>query len=801
MPPVVAFLGSIGTAIVGMQTAVFLGSTALAVIGTVAVVGASVLAAKLLAPKVSMDVVDSDRARQTTVRSTIEPRKLVYGETMISGVISFAQVDGANNKNLHQVIAIAGHKLTSIDEIYFDDYSIDLSSQVDANGDVTSGKFAKKTNESGNLETMVHIETRDGSSTQTAYQPLVDAFARPILGTGYESTHRGDNVASIYTRWTLHEGSAETWDEVGGIQNIKAVVKGKAVYDPRLDVAAGNTAGANPTTAAYIKYSDGATTATHQRDLQGQNPALMLADYLMDSTFGLGLPAGKIDWPAVVTAADACDFLVPIPVSQTQKRFFGSGVIFGSDSHRKSISKILSGMNGDLIYSQGKYIIKAGIHEASSLDITEDDLAGDFTVKTSIPRADRFNTIKGMFIDPASNYKMTEFAPRTVTGAVARDNGEVLEEEIKLTFTSDRYVAQRIAIKKVNQSFLQTTLSLPVNLKGMKVAVGDRITLALNDFATISSDWNPSKEFKVIGWSFSESGSGAIDLSLIEDDSARYADPAEGEYNQISNTGVITTSLADVPSPTNFTATAGYNSVNLEWTNPTDTGTWEQIWIFASDTTTPPATPIEKFRGTAFTHQIAGGTAKYYWIQAVKYPLGATPASGSTNTAKSALVPFGAPTVVTALKIANAVMADDSIDTAQIITDAVGSAQIAQTLQSSNWSVPNQTGWQISKNGDTTFNNTVVRGNISASTGSIGGIIVDADSIHVGTGTFNDANTQFYADDQGRFSLEDKLSWDGTTLTVNGGGTFTGALSAATGTFTGELERRHNIHWIKQRHI
>ncbi len=781
MPPVVAFLTTVGS-IFGLA------GTAAAIAGAAAIVG-TVVIAKALMPKIDMGVVDTDRARQTTVRSTIEPRKLVYGETMISGVVSFAQVDGANNKNLHQVIAIAGHKLTSIDKIFLDDYSIDLSTQVDGSGDVTSGKFAKKTNEDGTLETMVHIETRDGSASQTAYSDLVTAFAGTGLnaGKGYESTHRGDGVASIYTRWTIHEGTRETWDEVGGIQNIKAVVKGKAVYDPRLDVAAGNNAGDNPTTAAYIKYSDGATTATHQRDLQGQNPALMLADYLMDSSFGLGIPASKIDWAAVVTAADACDFLVPIPTSQTQKRFFGSGVIFGSDNHRKSISKILSGMNGDLIYSQGKYIIKAGIHEASSLAFTEDDLAGDFTVKTSIPRADRFNTIKGMFIDPDSNYKMTEFAPRTVSGAVARDNGEVLEEEVKLTFTSDRYVAQRIAIKKVNQSFLQTTLSLPVNLKGMKVAVGDRITLALNDFATIDADWNPSKEFKVIGWSFSESGNGAIDLSLIEDDSARYADPAEGEYNQISNTGVITSSLADVPLPTNFTATAGYNSVNLAWTNPTNIGAWEQIWIYASDTTTPPATPIEKFRGTAFTHQVAGGTAKYYWIQAVKYPLGSTPASGSTNTSKSALVPFGSPTAVTALKIANAVMADDSINTAQIISDAVGSDQIATTLQSDNFSVPNQTGWQISKNGDTTFNNTVVRGNISASTGSIGGITVDADSIHVGTGTFNNANTAFYADDQGQFSLKDKLSWDGSTLTVDGGGTFSGALSAATGTFSGEL--------------
>jgi hypothetical protein len=782
MPPVVNFLIAVGSFITAGAA---VGATA-AVIGTV-VVASAVFAASRLMGKIDMGVVDTDRARQTTVRSTIEPRKLVYGETMISGVVSFAQVNGANNKNLHQVIAIAGHKLTSIDKIFFDDYSINLSSQVDGNGDVTSGKFAKKTNEDGTLETMVHIETRDGSASQTAYSDLVTAFAGTGLnaGKGYESTHRGDGVASIYTRWTIHEGSAETWDEVGGIQNIKAVVKGKAVYDPRLDVAAGNDAGDNPTTAAYIKYSDGATTATHQRDLQGQNPALMLADYLMDSSFGLGIPASKIDWDAVVTAADACDYLVPIPTSQTQKRFFGSGVIFGSDNHRKSISKILSGMNGDLIYSQGKYIIKAGIHEASSLAFTEDDLAGDFTVKTSIPRADRFNTIKGMFIDPDSNYKMTEFSPRTVSGAVARDNGEVLEEEVKLTFTSDRYVAQRIAIKKVNQSFLQTTLSLPVNLKGMKVAVGDRITLALNDFATIDADWNPSKEFKVIGWSFSESGNGAIDLSLIEDDSARYADPAEGEYNQISNTGVITSSLADVPLPTNFTATAGYNSVNLAWTNPTNIGAWEQIWIYASDTTTPPATPIEKFRGTAFTHQIAGGTAKYYWIQAVKYPLGSTPASGSANTSKSALVPFGSPTAVTALKIANAVMADDSINTAQIISDAVGSDQIATTLQSDNFSVPNQTGWQISKNGDTTFNNTVVRGNISASTGSIGGTTITSTNLNQysgsGDASHGDADTDFWLDSSGNFSLKDKFVWTGgttNTLVIDGSGTFSGAITA-----------------------
>lgn len=52
--------------------------------------------------------------------------------------------------------------------------------------------------------------------------------------------------------------------------------------------------------------------------------------------------------------------------------------------------------------------------------------------------------------------------------------------------------------------------------------------------------------------------------------------------------------------------------------------------------------------------------------------------------------------------------------------------------------------------------------------------------IYIGTGTYGNANTSFLVDGSGRFSLKDKLTWDGTTLTVTGGGTFSGALSGGT---------------------
>lgn len=50
--------------------------------------------------------------------------------------------------------------------------------------------------------------------------------------------------------------------------------------------------------------------------------------------------------------------------------------------------------------------------------------------------------------------------------------------------------------------------------------------------------------------------------------------------------------------------------------------------------------------------------------------------------------------------------------------------------------------------------------------------------IYIGTGTYNNANTSVYMDSAGKFSLKDKLTWDGTTLGVNGTINVTGGNAA-----------------------
>ena len=246
---------------------------------------------------------------------------------------------------------------------------------------------------------------------------------------------------------------------------------------------------------------------------------MCVADYLTNTEFGLGVAHSKIDYSVVVTAANACDVLVAIPTSATQKRFTCNGVLFATDTHRVNINKLLSSMNGALTYLNGVYTIRAGIFEAATETLTEDDLAGPIVVKTSVERGDRFNTIRPMFIDPAQNHKSVEAPEVQLTAALSRDNNEVLIRDVQLPMTNNTYMAQRIANKQIQLSDQQTAISFPCNLSGLRVDVGDRVQVTIEELSY------SNKIFRCVGWSFSDTQDGVVNLNLAEDDSGSYADP------------------------------------------------------------------------------------------------------------------------------------------------------------------------------------------------------------------------------------------------------------------------------------
>jgi len=802
MPQAIIIFAQTALATVGYTAAALVGgsiaySTAL-YIGAAVIVGGSVVAKKAMSLfEMEMPQVDSDVSRQSTAKTTVAPQKIIYGEALVSGPISYIALAGANNADLYQTIVLAGHEVNAITDIHFDDEIITnaqiaagLNNGSNTAGDVTGGTFGPI-----DSNTICVINKHLGAASQASDPMLTNKFAL------YTSDHRGEGIAYLAMKWTLDEDSAEVWEKYSP-GNVKALVQGKQVYDPRLEVTAGGTAGASPTNAAYVAYST--------------NPALCVTDYLIDQTLGMGIAAAKIDWAAVITAANGCDVDVDVPNNATQKRFTANGVLFGTDSHQKNINKLLSAMNGRLIYSNGKYIVKAGIYEEATEDLTEDDLIGAIQIKTSLERSDRFNTIRGIFVDAAANNKSTEFPKVQLLDAVTRDNGEVLEKEIQLPMVSDSYQAQRIANKLIQLSDQQKIISFPANLSALRITAGDRVRVTVEELS-----WN-QKVFECIGWTFSDEG--GVNLTLREDSSLSYGDPLPAAYSQITSDGSISDGFRGVPSPSGLTATAGLKNIELSWVNPGKPSDFGTVYVYASKNANfSSAIKIGETDGTQFVHDasnktllfsaglfnigdsytirdvgntnwvaigatapisagvvftatgagsgtgkawetIVPGNLRYYWVRAVKN-------IGTDDASRSGLEPPNDPNTTVFATVGAVEWVDVANPTIGI--DINNSDEI-----SINLGVANTTTGQTVATSGLEAGTTVTQGGITMNQG--GSIKGGQSAYNSGTGFFLGYDTNAYKFSIGNSSTE-ALTFDGTNLAV------TGTVNASAGAFTGDV--------------
>jgi hypothetical protein len=123
-------------------------------------------------------------------------------------------------------------------------------------------------------------------------------------------------------------------------------------------------------------------------------------------------------------------------------------------------------------------------------------------------------------------------------------------------------------------------------------------------------------------------------------------------------------------------------------------------------------------------------------------------------------------------QIANLAVDDQKIASLNVSKLTAGSLTVGQYIRSAAQHVyagVNDWDWSIDSNGLAVFNNTVVRGGVYATYGSIGGIIIDSTAIRIGQTGYNNGSG-FYLGSDGRFSLGNssgnRLTWDGTNLNI-----------------------------------
>jgi len=288
--------------------------------------------------------------------------------------------------------------------------------------------------------------------------------------------------------------------------------------------------------------------------------------------------------------------------------------------------------------------------------------------------------------------------------------------------------------------------------------------------------------------------------------------------SSLSNLNTTTSSLNSSVSNINQ-ATSSINS-SITSINSTTSGLDARIFTNSSGLVnkTPSASTSGLYLGSTFLGYYNGSAWKTYMSNTGNFFLSGTGANGlswdgTTLTINGAITITGgnAATTTYASDVAStaqsnaistasgdatskanaaqaAAIASAASDATTKANAAQAAAEAAAIAQASAYVTSLANGGWTAGNGtfitSTSISSPTIAGNAGYISGLFkvgsGGITLDGTNkkIYIGTGTFNNANTAFYVDNNSNFSLGNKLTWDGTTLTIDGAANIGGSTAS-----------------------
>lgn len=557
-------------------------------------------------------------AQDVEYSGTVESRRIIYGEMLVSGMnVIPPMTSGSNNEYLHQVLAVAGHECNSLGTVYFNREDVGTISSVTGTAD--DGKVTSI----GRYKDKAWVRRYTGTSSQTVDYKLAAAFP-----SQWTPDHRGRGIAYIALTYQFDE---ETYRQ--GKPEVTCLVQGKKIYDPRLDSTRTGGSGSQ-------RIND-ATTWTYST-----NPALCLADFLYDNSLGLGETDTRIDYDMVMDAADICDENVTVP-SGTQKRYTCNAVLIATDAFEENIKALAQAMAGICYYSSGKWRMYAGAWSASAFSLTDSDLVeGGISIVTAAPYNERYNSVRGTFIDKDNNWQATEYLP-VVTPSYVTADGEQTWIQTDFACCTNQYEAQRHAILLARRSRNAQVATVRCGLSAFKIRPFETGTCTFSEIG-----WT-AKTVRCEGWRFDPAG--FVELVLREEASTDWNDPLTTDYTQPGAVTAPTPSSYTPQPPTGLSSTGLQNAIYFKWTaSPSLPGDgFYELYEYTASTPFSSATKIWFGSATGTLIDKADTTVRYYWVRA-KVPSGgvstteppSTGIAGSTLTVSSVLGASANPTSI-----------------------------------------------------------------------------------------------------------------------------------------------------------
>jgi hypothetical protein len=452
---------------------------------------------------------------------------VVYGQRQLGISRVFVESSGTDNNYLYMAGVLCeggGNGIESVDEIYVNDKLVTWS------GSLTDGT-ARTVNSS---DTNYY---KDGASliSVQAFYGLDNQSVSSILdeSTNWGSNHKLSGVAYLAFKFTWNQ------DAFNSLPEVKVVLKGKKIYDPRLDSTKGGSGSHRQDTASTWTYSN--------------NSSLVLLDYLRNARYGKALPntAFETNYDSFKSSADLCDTQVTPYSGGTDIDLFQTNIVL--DTEQKlidNVRELLNPMRAIFTYTQGKYFLIIENTGSSQLSLNSNNIIGGIKIFGE-KKNSKFNRVIGTFVNPSKEWQedTITFPPADDSGLpssdqyatlLAEDNGTNLEGNFTFQGITNPYQAEELCEIILKRSRNALAVEVMVTSEALNLTIGDLIDL------TYTTGGFSSKLFRVYGLTINTDST--VSLKLIEHQDNFYTWSEKSEAPTIADTTLPNPNLVQAPA-------------------------------------------------------------------------------------------------------------------------------------------------------------------------------------------------------------------------------------------------------------
>jgi hypothetical protein len=452
---------------------------------------------------------------------------VVYGRRQVGISRVFVESSGTNNTYLYVagVLCEGGDGgIQSIDEILIDDKLVTWS------GSLTDGTVRTVSSSDTNFY-------KDGASLISAqcFFGKDDQVASSLLdeSTNWDSNYKLSGVAYISFKFTWNQ------DAFNGIPDVKVTLKGKKIYDPRLDSTKGGSGSQRESTASTWTYS--------------ANSSLVLLDYLRNSRYGKGLPtsAFETNYDSFKSSATTCETqVVPYTSASTINLFETHAVLDSSQKVIDNVRELLTPMRAIFTYTQGTYKLIIENSGSSALTLNSDNIIGGIKILGE-KKNSKYNRVIGTFTNPDKDWQndTVSFPPFDDSGLpsgdqfatmLAADNSILLEGRFDFKHITNPYQAEELCEIILRRSRDALGVEVKCTSEAINLSIGDIVNL------TYVTGGFSAKPFRVMGLAINSDST--VGLQLVEHQDNFYTWSSKAQAPTIADT--------TLPNPNNVSAPA-----------------------------------------------------------------------------------------------------------------------------------------------------------------------------------------------------------------------------------------------------